>query len=122
MFEEWKQIEKYPRYWVSNRGRVKSTIGTEKILQPNFIGQYVYVKLYQEKEPTEKSKPKLIKIHRLVAQAFCKNYSIGCEVHHINKNGRDNRAENLLCLSPKEHRELHKAEKAASKEVKNGSR
>jgi hypothetical protein len=38
MFEEWKQIEKYPRYWVSNRGRVKSTIGTEKILQPNFIG------------------------------------------------------------------------------------
>ena len=48
---------------------------------------------------------------RLVANAFpeiCGTWFEGCEVHHINQNPEDNRAENLKILSKEEHREIHK--------------
>lgn len=49
--------------------------------------------------------------HRIVAQAFpeiCGEWFDGCEVHHKNQDCTDNRAENLLVLTPEAHQELHK--------------
>lgn len=49
-------------------------------------------------------------VHVLVAQAFpeiCGEWFEGCHVHHKDQNPLNNKAENLLCLTPKEHIALH---------------
>ena len=54
---------------------------------------------------------KPVSVHRIVAQAFpeiCGEWFDGCEVHHKNEDCTDNRAENLLVLTPEAHKELHK--------------
>lgn len=40
-------------------------------------------------------KHKNLRVHRLVAEYFIENFSAEKEVHHINGNRADNRAENL---------------------------
>lgn len=106
--EQWIQIKDYPRYYISNYGRVKSCVNKQEyILKPNIIKGYEYVKLYKIDDNKE-LKIKLISIHRMVAQHFCDNFSVEKEVHHIDLNSRNNKAENLICLSKEEHRETHK--------------
>ena len=56
---------------------------------------------------------KLCRIHRLVAQYFCDNFSIEKEVHHKDLNTRNNKADNLICLTQEQHIELHKKLKNA---------
>lgn len=54
---------------------------------------------------------KMIFCYRVVAMAFpeiCGKWFDGCEVHHINENPCDDRAENLKVLSPEAHQEIHK--------------
>lgn len=54
---------------------------------------------------------KNISVYRIVAKAFpeiCGEWFDGCEVHHKNEDCTDNRAENLVVLSPEAHQELHK--------------
>ena len=41
--------------------------------------------------------------HRVVAQCWLESFNPGKHVHHINGNKSDNRAENLECLTAKEH-------------------
>ena len=41
--------------------------------------------------------------HRVVAQCWLESFDPGKHVHHINGNKSDNRAENLECLTAKEH-------------------
>ena len=55
-------------------------------------------------------------MHRLVAQYFCNDFTKEKEVHHINKNRADNRAENLTCMSKAEHLKLHKKNKREGKD------
>ena len=106
--EEWRIIEQFPRYAVSSFGRVKSSIGKEEIiLKPNVIQGYEYVKLYR-KDGNNMSDLKLARIHRLVAQAFCDNFNTDKEVHHKDLNTRNNKKENLICLTQEEHIKLHK--------------
>ncbi len=66
MEEEWKRIEKYPHYLISNFGKVKSLwYNKERILKYRIgIGGYLYVILCEE------SKRKTLKIHRLVLMTF----------------------------------------------------
>lgn len=55
-------------------------------------------------------KGKQERVHRLVAKAFpeiCGELKKYYCVHHRNRNQLDNRAENLICLSPSQHKKLH---------------
>ena len=112
MTEQWKVIEEFPRYEVSNLGNVRSNIGVQKLLQPYATAKgYLTVRL--SKKPANKGSynSQDMKVHRLVAAYFCENYDESKEIHHINHDKTDNRAVNLLCLTKKEHLELHRREK-----------
>jgi len=106
MKEIWKDIEGYNKiYQVSNLGRVRSLDRKifnngngawcnqkGKVLKPNTdSGGYPYVGLYDVNNKRTSS----VKVHRLVAFAFCGGYEEGLEVNHINGIRNDNRAENL---------------------------
>lgn len=90
MKEIWKSIEGYEDYEISNFGRVKSLkYGKEKILKQTLILGYFCVSLCKN------GKDKIVKVHRLVAQAFVPNPNNYPCVNHKNENTIDNRPENL---------------------------
>lgn len=110
-FEQWETIKDFPRYSVSNYGRVKSQIGKEEIiLKPNIVKGYEFVKLYRY-DRNKFSECKLLSVHRLVAQYFCENYSEKIQVHHKDKNTRNNNFKNLICLTEEQHLEIHSKQK-----------
>ena len=95
MKEIWKDIEGYEgRYQVSNFGNVKSLnykhTGEEKIMQSckDKIG-YLHIKLFMN------GKPKMYKVHRLVAQAFIPNSNNYPQVNHKDENKINNNVNNL---------------------------
>lgn len=100
--EEWREIEGYPNYMVSNLGRVKS-LGRwingknkgkrwqeEKILKQQLLNcGYLYIELYKNK------KGKNFRVHRLVAEAFIPNpYNLPF-INHKDENKQNNCVENL---------------------------
>lgn len=89
MTEHWKVIKSYPRYSVSDEGRVKNN-ETGAVLTPFLVGnkneQYYAVDFYPVKNR---------KIHRLVAQAFIPNPDKKPVVNHIDGNRLNNAASNL---------------------------
>jgi len=107
--EIWKTIKEFPRYQVSNQGRIKSLIGNEKILKPTADNKgYLRVKLSHKPVGKGMYSAKTVRIHRLVAKYFCDNYAADKEIHHKNLRRQDNRAINLVCLTKAEHAELHR--------------
>lgn len=96
MIEEvWRDVKGYEGlYQVSSEGRVKSLERkgrkSERILK-QVLTHYGYhvVNLYAG------GKPKTVKVHRLVCQAFHDNPENKPEVNHINEDKTDNRACNL---------------------------
>lgn len=66
--EKWKIIEGFPRYMISNQGRIKSLIGKEKLLHP-FTTNKGYLSIKLSKKNTIKGQYiiKSFKVHRLVA-------------------------------------------------------
>lgn len=92
--EEWRNIEGYVDYQVSNLGRVKSTQyhnGTyERILKLNKNKKgYQSLKLYKN------GKVKRCSVHRLVAQAFIPNPDNLPMVNHKDENPSNNHVDNL---------------------------
>lgn len=100
--EEWKQIEGFERYYISNLGNIKSTIGKEKILNKyiSTTGYYI-VKLRKDNKSYNRF------IHRLVAIAFIETDNKHKDVHHKNSNRLDNNVNNLQWVTREEHRKLH---------------
>lgn len=93
--EEWKYIDGYENYMISNLGRVKSlprngTINEERMLkQYKDKDGYMYVALRNESETKKK------KVHRLVAMAFLNATKDKNIINHKNHIRDDNRVENL---------------------------
>ena len=94
--EEWADIPGFNGYYkVSSMGRVLSTAKREEphLMHPTTLQvrgcRYYTVSLYGDEKPKRKT------IHRLVASAFLPNPQGFPEVDHINRNGQDNRVENL---------------------------
>jgi len=91
MIEIWKDIEGFPKYKVSNIGRVKSCHGSDKILRLNIKKSYYTIQLWTNKKRYDKL------VHRLMLKAFIPNPNpdIFTICDHINRNSMDNRVENL---------------------------
>jgi hypothetical protein len=94
--EEWKILEHYSNYQISNLGRVKH-IKRNMLLKGTLNGDgYTQVSLVpNENEKGLKKKP--LRLHRLVAILFCSNDNPETKniVNHLNANKIDNRSVNL---------------------------
>ena len=110
--EVWKDIIGFEGlYQVSNMGRVKTLAkvlntwnggrrSKEQIISPIIQKSgYAHVGLWKNQ------KRKQVRVHRIVAEAFCNNDipDSKTQVNHINENKLDNRAENLEWVTPKEN-------------------
>lgn len=104
MSVEWRPIEGYENYSVSNTGLVKNTkSGRVLALKTTHDGYYV-VNLCSHGEQ------KTVKVHRLVAIAFIPNPEKLYAVDHINLNKFDNRVENLRWLSIADNNRVYRKE------------
>ena len=99
--EEWKVIEDFPDYQISNQGRVRSLYYRKKSKTPNLqllkpsIGNHGY--------PVVNIKKKVWTVHRFVAKAFIPNpNNLPC-IDHIDRNRTNNKVENLRWVSYSEN-------------------
>lgn len=93
--EQWKKIEGFENYSVSNNGQVRND-KTGRILKT-----YKKPSGYIQVQMGRKTVPKYI--HRLVAQAFIPNASNKPQINHKNGNKGDNRADNLEWVTASEN-------------------
>lgn len=93
--EEWRDIKGYEGiYQVSNEGRVKS-LGGERYKIIRILKGYVGRNGYRVVNLWKDGVPKLLTVHRLVAQTFIPNPDNKPCIDHINTIRTDNRVENL---------------------------
>ena len=104
--EEWRPIEGYEYYEVSNLGRVRSWIdnrwrrrSSPKVLSPHRLTKgYLGVSLSSAPNVS-----KTIKVHRLVAKAFIPNPDNLPMVNHKDENKTNNCVSNLEWITPKDN-------------------
>ena len=96
---EWKEIEDYDGYYISNKGRVVSNGGYGKNSRNNpfflklYEDEYMYYDLYNNDCKKRK------KLHILLAKHFIPNpYNLPV-IDHKNQDKKDNRLENLRYVS-----------------------
>ena len=95
--ENWKIVDDYPNYEVSNTGLVRNS-KTRRVLKPsNNGGGYFHVIL------SKNNKTKTFYVHRLVAVAFVENPKKLIVVNHLNHKRNDNHADNLEWTSTLEN-------------------
>ena len=134
MIEKWRKVNGYAGiYEVSNFGRVKSLDRVVfnkgnganankrgKVLKPNKDrGGYLYVGLYD----SNNKKTSSVKIHRLVAFAFCIGYEDGLEVNHKDGVRNNNNSNNLeWCTRSENIRDTFKRGRNTNGEKNNASK
>lgn len=94
MIEEWKQIEGFPKYFVSNLGNIKNIdymhTGKEHLIsQRETQNGYMLASLYSKDKRLHRS------VHRLVAEAFLPNPDNLPQVNHKDENKKNNCVDNL---------------------------
>lgn len=101
---EWRSVAGFEgAYSVSPKGDVWSH-HTEKILKPYAEEECPYVRV----DLRLNGKRRQPYVHTLVAFAFLEDPEDDeAQVHHIDGDPTNNRAENLEWLTPKEHADLH---------------
>jgi hypothetical protein len=96
MTEEWRIVNDYPNYSVSNLGNMKNNL-TNRMMKPTVKGGYYHISLRND------IKRKNLKVHRLVAFAFIENHENKSDVNHIDKNKLNNNISNLNWMTRKEN-------------------
>ena len=91
------KVKNFEDYTIDETGNVFS-IRKNKYLKQT-INRNGYCKVTLQKEKYRK----MFSVHRLVAQAYLKNYSNTLQVNHINGIKTDNRVENLEMVTAKEN-------------------
>jgi hypothetical protein len=100
--EIWKDLDGYPDYQISCRGKIRSLkwnktrILKTRILKCQFDDRYMKIQLMKDGKKT------IERVHRLVAQTFIPNPNNLLYVDHINRISTDNRVENLRWVSAME--------------------
>jgi len=94
--EEWRIINGYPNYSVSNLGNVMNN-QTNKLMKLCVKGGYYNISLING------AIKKTTKVHRLVGFAFIENPENKPEINHKNKNKLDNTISNLEWMTRKEN-------------------
>lgn len=81
-----------------------------------YINGQVYSKKYKRLLSRVKDKDgyltvgmdgKTYKVHRLVYETFVGPIPKGCQIHHKDKNKENCNLDNLICLTPEQHHQLH---------------
>lgn len=96
--KEWREIDGFPNYMVSNTGEIKSLNynKTGKLIPHKLSNGYLGINLYDNDK-----KSCYLLIHRLVAQAFLPNPN-GCRIiNHKDENRSNNPVNNLEWCSHK---------------------
>ena len=94
--EEWRIINDFPNYSVSNLGNVMNN-KTNKLLKLCNKSGYYHISL------TNKNSHKTFKVHRLVALTFIENDEDKPQVNHKDKNKLNNNISNLEWVTHKEN-------------------
>jgi len=97
--EEIKQIEDFPKYYITSFGRVWSE-NTHRWLKPT-----INKGKYHKREYVSLGRGNKKYIHRLVAMAFIPNPNNYDEVDHIDTNELNNHVENLRWVTHKQNME-----------------
>ena len=111
--EQWKQIDDFEYYYVSNLGNVKSTrrwSGTKFYEREHLIrlcankkNGYVYASVCKD------NKSYNLRVHKLVAQAFIPNPNNFNQINHIDGNKQNNCVDNLeWCNNSYNIRDMYK--------------
>ena len=99
MIEEWKIINEYENYEVSNFGNVRNK-KTKKILKQSIDScGYLHICL------SKNGKNKTFRVHRLVAPAFIDNLENKNEIDHKDRNKQNNNFNNLRWCSRSENQQ-----------------
>lgn len=107
--EEWKPIEGYEGYEVSNKGRVRSyrKRNSTKFYEVPKIMRLkkcqTHCKEYLSASLMNNGKKESPSVHRLVAKAFIDNPENKPQVHHIDNNEQNNCVENLQWVTNSEN-------------------
>lgn len=95
MIEEWRIINRFPKYEVSSFGRIRK-ISTNKLL---FLKTHTTG--YKQVAIQENNKKYYLYVHRLVAEAFIDNPNNYPYVNHKDEIKTNNNVENLEWCTPK---------------------
>ena len=110
--EEWRSVDGFINYQVSNLGRVRNA-NTGRILKPCVKGNgYYAVILYKMKKGIQKS------IHRLVAEEFIENQHNKPCVDHIDGHCLNNMLTNLRWVTTQENKFNTRGKKPSTSQYK----
>lgn len=103
--EQWKEvIDTKGKYFVSNKGRIKSLQQYKAMILNPYVNQGKYLRVDISIDGSRTS----VLVHKLVAAAFLPLPNrIDMQIHHKDLNKNNNAADNLEWLTAADHRKKH---------------